>query len=252
VKDDAADPAGGLTILEVAQPFNNHNGGAIRFGPDGMLYLSVGDGGSEGDPQGNGQDRDTLLGKILRIDVRSASPDDPYAIPADNPFVGQQDVRPEIWAYGFRNPWRTSFDSMTGQLWAADVGGSEVEEVDVVERGGNYGWNRLEGDHCFMPATGCDRGGTVGPVATYTHADGCSITGGIVYRGSTFPALDGFYLYGDFCSGRVWVVPVGGGAATMVAGADTTRRVASFATDEAGNVYLLIHGGSILRISGVS
>jgi glucose/arabinose dehydrogenase len=251
VKGDVADPASELVILEVAQPFSNHKGGAVRFGPDGMLYLSLGDGGSEGDPQGNGQSLGTLLGKIIRIDVRNASREQSYAIPADNPFAGRQGARPEIWAYGLRNPWRMTFDSATGRLWAADVGGSRVEEVDVIERGGNYGWNRLEGNDCLEPPAGCDRTGTLAPVATYTHEEGCSISGGIVYRGSMFPALAGHYLYADFCSGKVWAVPVDGGEAAMVAGADSERRVSSFATDEAGNVYLLVHGGPVLRIASV-
>lgn len=247
----AADPASELVLLQVDQPYSNHNGGAIRFGPDGMLYLGLGDGGSAGDPHRNGQDLGVLLGKIIRIDVRNAAPERPYAVPADNPFLGQSDARGEIWAYGFRNPWRMSFDSSTGALWVADVGESAVEEVDIVERGGNYGWNRLEGDRCFEPRSGCDRAGTVPPVATYTHADGCSISGGPVYRGAAFPRLAGNYLYGDFCSGQIWALPATGGEPALVAGEDSDRRISSFATDSRGEVYLLVHGGPILRIAAV-
>ena len=249
VRGDAADPSSELVILEVAQPFSNHKGGAVRFGPDGMLYLGLGDGGSEGDPSGNGQNLAVLLSKVLRIDVRDSTPNQPYAVPPDNPFVGRAGARPEIWAYGFRNPWRTTFDPATGKLWASDAGASAVEEVDIVERGGNYGWDRLEGDLCHSPRTNCNRAGTIAPVATYTHQDGCSIIGGVVYRGPAIAQLVGHYVYGDYCSGKMWAVPVEGGDAVMVAGADSSRRISSFATDQAGEVYLLVHGGPILRVA---
>jgi glucose/arabinose dehydrogenase len=252
VQDDAADPDSELVILEVAQPFSNHNGGAIRFGPDGMLYLGFGDGGGQGDPSGNGQNLGVLLGKIIRIDVRDAATGQPYAVPADNPFVGQPGARPEIWAYGLRNPWRMEFDAATGKLWAGDVGASAAEEVDIIEPGGNYGWDRLEGDQCHEPRANCDRRGTIAPVATYAHDDSvCAITGGMVYRGAAFPELVGSYLYGDFCSGEIWVISAGGGDPVTVAEADGDRRVSSFATDEAGEVYLVIHGGAVLRIADV-
>lgn len=253
VREEVADRASELILLEVAQPFPNHNGGAIRFGPDGMLYLGLGDGGGQGDPSNNGQNLGVLLAKVLRLDVRAASAAEPYAIPPDNPFVGLEGWRPEIWAYGVRNPWRMTFDPATSKLWAGDVGANAIEEVDIIERGGNYGWDRLEGDDCHEPRSGCDRAGTVAPVATYTHEDGCSITGGVVYRGSQLPALEGNYLYGDFCSGQIWALPAdGNGEPVLVAEADGDRRVSSFATDEAGEVYLLIHGGPILRIAGAN
>jgi glucose/arabinose dehydrogenase len=180
---DEADAGSELVILELEQPFSNHNGGAVRFGPDGMLYLGFGDGGSGGDPRGNGQDPSTLLGSVIRIDVRAASEAQRYAIPPDNPsFAATLNARPETWAFGFRNPWRMALDPATGALWLADVGQNAVEEIDVVTAGGNYGWNRLEGDACFSPPSGCASDGTVLPVATYTHAEGRSVTGGAVYR----------------------------------------------------------------------
>ena len=235
-----------LVIVEVEQPYSNHNGGAIRFGPDGMLYLGYGDGGSGGDPRGHGQNLATLLGSIIRIDVRDASSATPYAIPADNPFVGVEGARAEIWAYGLRNPWRMEFDPETGALWAADVGQREIEEVDRLERGGNYGWNRLEGTRCFQPEQGCDREGTVLPVAEYTHDLGCSVTGGVVYRGEAARELVGHYLFSDFCSGRLWALPLDGGAVVEVAVAP--GRVSSFGTDADGEVYLLTFDGPVLRI----
>ena len=206
IAGDVADPASELVILEVAQPFSNHNGGSVRFGPDGMLYLGLGDGGSGGDPMGNGQNLGTLLGAVLRLDVSEASEATPYRVPADNPFVGAAGARPEIWALGLRNPWRMAFDTATGELWLADVGQSDIEEVDIVVRGRNYGWNRLEVNDCFQPRSGCDRSGTVAPVASYDHREGCSVSGGVVYRGAAVPELVDAYVYGDFCSGRVWAL----------------------------------------------
>lgn len=235
-----------LVVIEVGQPYSNHNGGAIRFGPDGMLYLGYGDGGSGGDPRGHGQNLATLLGSIIRIDVRDASPAVPYTIPADNPFVGVEGVRAEIWAYGLRNPWRMAFDPETGTLWAADVGQREIEEIDRIERGGNYGWNRLEGTRCFQPEQGCEREGTVLPVAEYTHNLGCSVTGGVVYRAEAVPDLVGHYLFSDFCSGRLWALPLDGGEVVEVAVAP--GQVSSFGTDADGEVYLLTFGGPVLRI----
>ena len=235
-----------LVILEVAQPFRNHNGGAIRFGPDAMLYLGLGDGGSGGDPLGSGQDLSTLLGSIIRIDVRNASALRPYGIPSDNPFVSTPGARGEIWAYGLRNPWRMAFDGATGTLWVGDVGQSSIEEVDIVRRGGNYGWNRLEGNSCFQ-SSGCDRSGTVAPVATYTHGEGCSITGGVVARGGQVAAIEGAYLYGDFCSGTLWAVSaINPGAPVVVA---ETSGVVSFGLDDAGVVYVLGFDGPIMRIT---
>ena len=239
-------PDSELVIIEVEQPYSNHNGGAIRFGPDGMLYLGYGDGGSGGDPRGHGQNLATLLGSLIRIDVRDASADAPYAIPPDNPFAGVEGARAEIWAYGLRNPWRMAFDAETGALWAGDVGQREIEEIDRIEPGGNYGWNRLEGTRCYEPSQGCDRTGTVLPVAEYTHNLGCSVTGGVVYHGGAIPELAGHYLFSDFCSGRLWALPLDGGEVVEVA--VSQRPVSSFGTDADGEVYVLTFGGAVLRI----
>ena len=187
-------------VLEVGQPFRNHNGGMITFGPDGMLYVGLGDGGSAGDPQRNGQNLGTLLGTVLRIDTEQAEENAPYGIPADNPFVGKTGARGEIWAYGLRNPWRFSFDMETGDLWVGDVGQNALEEVDIVHPGANYGWNVMEGSRCFRSPS-CNANEFQSPVTEYGRDLGCSITGGYVYRGQRIPALEGAYLYADFCSG---------------------------------------------------
>src|SRR4051794_11629912 len=210
---DVADGASETVLLKVTQPFANHNGGQLRFGPDGYLYLGLGDGGSGGDPMGNGQNRAALLGKILRLDVESQP--GTLRIPPDNPFTGTAGARGEIWAYGLRNPWRFSFDRDTGDLWMADIGQETYEEIDfqpAASHGGeNYGWNRMEGAHCYT--AGCSQQGLTLPVAEYTHADGnCSVSGGFVYRGRVSPGLRGMYLYGDLCSGRIWGVERQGGA----------------------------------------
>jgi glucose/arabinose dehydrogenase len=239
----SADPASEVVLLEQPQPFTNHNGGALAFGPDGFLYLSLGDGGSGGDPQGNAQRLDTLLGKVLRIDVSG----DKYVVPASNPFVGLVGARSEIYAYGFRNPWRISFDDATGQLWAGDVGQDRVEEVNLVQPGGNYGWNRLEGTACYN-TTICDQSGTILPVAEYTHEFGCSVSGGHVYRGEAMPELQGWYVYGDFCSGRIWAVNVEGERKTPIPIADSGRTIAAFAQDPAGELYIVTFEKSIERI----
>jgi len=245
VGGDVANPASELVALEVAQPYSNHNGGAIRFGPDGMLYLGLGDGGSGGDPQGNGQNTDTLLGSIIRIDVRNSSASAPYALPADNPFVGRAGAD-EIWAYGLRNPWRMAFDGATGKLWIGDVGQGAYEEIDVGTAGGNYGWNRLEGMHCYEQ-TSCSTAGTLLPVAEYSHADGCSVTGGVVYRGSAVPAVAGAYLYADHCSGDVWAIDAAApGAPIVVASVDGNPT--SFATAANGDVYIVQFGGPVMRV----
>jgi glucose/arabinose dehydrogenase len=247
VFNDRASLTTELVILDLAQPFRNHNGGAIRFGPDGMLYLGLGDGGSGGDPLGSGQDLSTLLGSIIRIDVRNASALQPYAIPSDNPFVNTPGARDEIWAYGLRNPWRMAFDEATGTLWVGDVGQSNIEEVDTVVRGGNYGWNRLEGNSCFQ-SSGCSQSGTVAPVATYNHGQGCSITGGVVARGGPVAAIEGAYLYGDFCSGTLWAVSaIDPGTPVIVAGLDGS--IASFGLDDSGVVYVLGFSGPIMRVA---
>jgi len=204
------DPGSELVVLEVPQPFRNHNGGMIVFGPDGMLYVGLGDGGSADDPQGYGQNLATLLGSILRLDVRVSTSAEPSRVPPDNPFVATADARPEIWAYGFRNPWRFSFDPQcgdpqSGALWVGDAGQYRFEEVDVVVRGGNYGWNTMEGVHCFQ-RTSCDQSGLDLPVVEYSHDLGCSVTGGYVYRDGEVSWLDCAYIYADFCSGRIWAV----------------------------------------------
>jgi glucose/arabinose dehydrogenase len=205
-------PATGMPVLksakvflEVKQPYSNHNGGTVLFGPDGMLYLSLGDGGAANDPHGNSQNMAALLGKIIRIDVRRSEGGEPYAIPADNPFVDNPKAAPEIWATGLRNVWRMSFDRKTGQLYAGDVGQNAYEEVDLIVKGGNYGWNPREGLHAF------DKGkpGTAGavyidPIAEYPHDQGVSVTGGFVYRGGKWPSLQGVYLYADYAFGTIW------------------------------------------------
>ena len=228
-------------LLTVAQPYPNHKGGMVEFGPDGFLYIALGDGGSGGDPGNRGQNRNELLGKLLRIDVDRGTP---YAIPSDNPFaVGGG--RSEIFAYGLRNPWRFSFDRQTGELWAADVGQNKWEEIDVVKRGGNYGWRVMEGTHCFLPRDGCARDGLIPPVAEYGHDKGrCSITGGYVYRGSRLPALRGAYLYGDFCSGEIFALAEGTQQILLATG----LQIASFGQDQDGELYVVGHGGTIHRI----
>ncbi|MBX3186335.1 MAG: PQQ-dependent sugar dehydrogenase [Labilithrix sp.] len=228
------DPASEKRILVVDDPFSNHNGGKIAFGPDGFLYISMGDGGSGGDPLGSGQDKNSLLGKILRIDPNGG---DPYAIPPSNPFAAGGG-RPEIYAYGLRNPWKFAFDTVTGELWAGDVGQGKYEEIDRIVLGGNYGWNVREGKHCFN-ATTCPTEGFIDPVVEYGRADGVSVTGGYVYRGSKLPALYGKYVYGDFGSGRIWAVdqtPEGAFVALLLA--QTNFKISTFAQDADGEIYV--------------
>ena len=246
------DPASESVLLEVAQPYRNHNGGMIEFGPDGMLYVALGDGGSAGDPRRHGQNLGTLLGTILRIDVTHPEGGAPYAVPADNPFAGQSgDARGEIWAYGLRNAWRFSFDRETGDLWTGDVGQNALEEVDVVRRGGNYGWNEMEGSRCFRPA--CDPDAFEAPVAEYGRDAGCSITGGYVYRGQRLPELQGVYLYADFCSGRIWGLRWDGERVTEQAQlARAEFQIPSFGEDEAGEVYVLGFDGGVYGFAGPS
>ena len=245
----AADPNSELVILEVPQPYANHNGGQIAFGPDGYLYIGLGDGGSAGDPQGNGQDTSTLLGTILRIDVSEATMEQPYAIPPDNPFAGSGGS-PEIWAYGLRNPWRFSFDRETGELWAGDVGQNRWEEIDIIERGGNYGWNAMEGNHCFRPQTGCESEDFIPPVWEYPlEDDACSVIGGYVYRGVAIPWLTGVYVYGDFCTGQVFGLRYADGEVVEhKLLADTGLRIASFGQDNDGELYVLSQGEGIYRL----
>lgn len=246
----AADPQSELVLLEVEQPYPNHNGGQLAFGPDGYLYVSLGDGGSGSDPQGNGQNVTTLLGTILRIDVSNASPAEPYRVPEDNPFWDDETARGEIWAYGFRNPWRFSFDPVTGDLWTGDVGQNRFEEIDLVVRGGNYGWNVLEGTHCFSPKTGCDQTGTAPPVLEYPINGECSVIGGYVYRAAAIPSLAGAYVYGDYCSGKVSALRYEGqGVAGNREIADTGHRITSFGVDRAGNLYVLTQRSGGFRLA---
>jgi glucose/arabinose dehydrogenase len=243
----AADPGSERVLLEIEQPFSNHNGGALEFGPDGYLYIATGDGGSGGDPFGNGQSLSTLLGKMLRIDVDGPSP---YGIPADNPFAAS-DARREIWAYGLRNPWRFSFDERT--MWIADVGQGSFEEINrmpVTRAGVNYGWNIMEGPDCYESSS-CDRSGLARPITWYTHDEGCSVTGGYVYRGESFPQLQGTYIFGDYCSGGIWGVDADGPARQRpVKLLQTDRSISSFGLDERNELYLTdIGSGEVLQVT---
>lgn len=244
---DTLDPATEEVVLELPQPYTNHNGGGIMFGPDGYLYVGFGDGGSGGDPMRHGQNPDSLLGKFLRIDVDRPSGGRAYGIPSDNPFAGGGG-RPEIYAIGFRNPWRWSFDRATGDLWAGDVGDTTREEVDLVRRGGDYGWSTMEGFNCFRGAT-CASGGTVLPVLDYPRSDGVSITGGFVYRGRAMPWLVGRFVFGDFGSGRVWAVaydPAGRASKQLLV--ETGVAVQTFGQDQLGEIYVVSSLGAILRL----
>jgi glucose/arabinose dehydrogenase len=252
---DVANASSETVLLTLEQPYANHNGGHIAFGPnDGYLYIGFGDGGSANDPLGSGQNTDTLLGKILRIDVESGV--QPYAIPATNPYAQTAGYRPEIWALGLRNPWRFAFDRATGDLYIADVGQTLWEEVNFQPAsspgGENYGWNIMEGAHCFQSVT-CDTTGLTLPVAEYDHSLGCSITGGVVYRGAAYPALRGTYLYADYCSGRIWSLKRDGVAWEASLLLDTPYRITAFGEDEDGNVYLTHYtSGEIYRITDTS
>jgi glucose/arabinose dehydrogenase len=250
---DRADPASEQVILTAAQPAPNHNGGQVAFGPDGFLYLGLGDGGPGGDPEGRGQDLSDLLGSILRIDVRAG---DPYTVPVDNPFVGNPNARPEVWSYGLRNPWRFSFDRANGDLYIGDVGETEVEEIDVstaadgAGRGVNYGWSILEGSQCFR-SPGCDRTGLTLPVLEYSHREGCSVAGGYVYRGTAIPAVQGHYFYSDLCQRWVRSFRYAGGVVTEETSwptLSTGGTIVSFGEDAAGELYILEAGGRVSRI----
>ncbi len=245
-----ADAASETVLVKFAQPYGNHNGGQLAFGPDGYLYIGTGDGGAANDPHNNGQDRSNLLGKILRIDVDRASGEMPYAIPKDNPFVGDKNARGEIWAYGLRNPWRFSFDASNGRLYAADVGQNAVEEIDIIQKGNNYGWRIMEGDIC-TPAIDkrCDRRGLTLPIHTYRQPIGRSITGGFVYRGAAIPALCGVYLYADYVTQRLWGLRYDGGRASVREWPRPGISISSFGQDRNLELYVADHGrGRILKV----
>ncbi|MGE3909926.1 MAG: sorbosone dehydrogenase family protein, partial [Chloroflexota bacterium] len=256
---ELADPTPVRTILNLQDNYTNHNGGMLGFGPDDYLYVGIGDGGGGGDPDENAQNLNVLFGKLLRLDIDNAGnplhPDFSYAIPPGNPFVGQPNTRPEIWAYGFRNPWRWSFDRQTGDLLIGDVGQGAWEEIDLIpsgQAGGNFGWDDREGAHCYEPSSGCQTAARIDPILEYSHAANgspcSSVTGGYRYRGARFPALSGIYLYADYCTGRIWKGTQSGGSWSATEALDTTHFITSFGEDDAGEIYLLTAGGTIFRI----
>jgi glucose/arabinose dehydrogenase len=248
------DPSTERVVLTQDQPYANHNGGWIGFDADGMLLIGLGDGGSGGDPENRASNLGTLLGKMLRIDVLGAPDGTPYLVPPNNPFVSTSGARPEILHYGLRNPFRDSVDLETGALWIGDVGQNAWEEVDVAPAGASgldLGWRRWEGLHCYNPATDCDPTGVTMPVAEYGHDAGCSVIGGVVYRGDEIPALRGAYLFSDYCSGTLWAIDASsGGPQTPTVILETGRNISSIGTDDAGEVYLTdISGGELLRLT---
>ncbi len=250
---DVADPGSEEIVLTVDQPYANHNGGQLAFGPaDGYLYIGMGDGGSAGDPQNRAQNPAELLGKILRIDVESGFR--PYVVPVTNPYTRTVGYRGEIWALGLRNPWRFSFDRQTADLYIGDVGQGAWEEIDfqaAASPGGeNYGWRIMEGSHCYNSAT-CDQTGLVLPVAEYNHSLGCSVTGGMVYRGQDYPRMQGVYFYGDYCTGTVWGLRRAGTAWQSNVLLTTAFSISTFGEDESGNVYLADYGGDIYLLGDV-
>lgn len=251
-----ADAASAEILLTIPHAtYSNHNGGLLLFGPDGYLYMGTGDGGSSGDPNGNGQDSTKLLGKILRLDVSGASP---YTIPPTNPFVGRPPAAPEVWAYGLRNPWRFSFDRVTHDFYIGDVGQNAWEEVDFAPAGDpgghNYGWNRLEGTHCYKPSVGCSTAGVVSPVYEYDHTNGdCSVTGGYVYRGARAPSFVGRYFFGEYCGEWIRSFKMQAGVATDVrdhtADFGTLPGITSFGEDGRGEMYITLQSGQVYRIA---
>jgi len=250
------DPGSEQVILRQQQPFPNHNGGGIAFGPDGDLYIALGDGGSGGDPFGNGQSLGTRLAKILRVDVDHPAGDKAYSVPADNPFVDRPGALPEIWLYGLRNPFRFSFDRATGDLWIGDVGQDKWEEIDVVRAGTgggeDFGWNITEGNHCYKPAEDCDTAGLTPPVSEYGHDEGCAVIGGDVYRGGAYPILDGAYLFTDSCSGTIWAIPAATASTEQLAPPVPVGQVAGspagFGEDAMGELYIASLDGNVRRI----
>ena len=251
--DGTADPESEEVLLEVAQPFGNHNGGTVLVGPDGMLYLAVGDGGAANDPMGHGQNLGTLLATVLRIDPSGKEGDRAYKIPADNPFVASEEAKPEIWAYGLRNIWRMSFDRETGELWAGDVGQNQWEEIDLIRKGGNYGWRYREGTHKFGRDTPPEESVFIDPVVDYPRSDGISVTGGFVYRGKARPAAVGVYLYADYQSGRIWGLRAEGGE--LIEGPKEIARlrnslISSFGEDADGELWLCTFEGDAMSGEG--
>lgn len=247
-----ADPDSEVKLLEIEQPMTNHNGGDLAFGPDGYLYIAMGDGGGDSDPEGNGQDPANLLGAILRIDVDSSGENLSYAIPSDNPFVDNEDgYREEIYAYGLRNPWRISFDAETGDLWAADVGQRKWEEINIIESGKNYGWNAFEGSECFSPELGCNESDYEFPVFEYGHnPDNGSITGGYLYRGSAQEGLYGRYIYADFLSGEIWAFDPDPEADPVNEELDMVDvNISAFGVDENDELFFCGFDGTIYRLA---
>jgi glucose/arabinose dehydrogenase len=249
---DRLDLASLERILATDDPFANHNGGNLLFGPDGHLYAFFGDGGGGGDPLQSGQNRDSLLGKVLRVDIDHPRGDAAYSSPADNPFVGKAG-RDEVWLWGMRNPWRASFDRATGDLWIGDVGQNAWEEVDVARAGVgglNFGWNRMEGNHCYPAATKCSKVGLTPPVSEYGHDLGCTVVGGYVYRGTKYPALAGVYLFADYCSGRIFALdPSTDELRAPVEVGNAGSNVSSFGEDAAGELYITQLNGEVSRIA---
>ncbi len=248
---DRADPGSERILFTINQPTDVHKGGQMAFGPDGFLYIAFGDGGGPGDPNNYAQDLTVRLGKILRIDVDHKDPGLEYGIPDDNPFAaGADGRRREIWASGFRNPWRFSFDIGTGRLFVGDVGENSFEEVDIVTRGGDYGWSIMEGNHCFKPTVDCDQTGLSPPIAEYSHSEGAAVIGGYVYRGSTFPALQGAYVFGDLRAGKIWALEQeSSGNWDRVSLITMNLLISSFGQDSVGEVYVLDFGtGEVLKI----
>lgn len=234
-------------ILQIPQPYSNHNGGQIAFGPDGYLYIGMGDGGSGGDPHGHGQNKNSLLGKMLRIDVDGITP---YAIPPGNPWEEQGGAK-EIYAYGLRNPWRFSFDPVTGMLWAADVGQSAREEIDVIELGKNYGWNTMEGMICYEPQVNCNKTGLTLPLFDYPPTQGNSITGGHVYRGNELPELQGYYIYGDYVTGRIWALKYDFDKKKLIENKllmESELAISSFGLYSNNEILIVSHEGQILKL----
>ncbi len=234
-------------LLEFSQPYSNHNGGQLAFGPDGFLYIGTGDGGSGGDPLNKSQDLSSVLGKILRIDVDQKLP---YGIPQENPFFGENQKR-EVFALGLRNPWRFSFDKLTGALFVGDVGQNRLEEINVVEKGKNYGWKVMEGDLCFFPKSNCSQKGLEPPIAVYGREEGGSVTGGYVYRGNQIPSLRGIYLYGDFMSGKMWGLNYDQKTRKRQKPQlllETKIEIASFGEDPTGEIYLVGYSGGVYRL----